>query len=226
MISYFDYQFRIIIIGDSMVGKSSFLRTFVKGTYSTVCDPTVGVDFYSRTVRVSGDKYVRLQFWDTAGQEKFRSIAKSYYRNCVGAFIMFDITDRETYENVPSWYQEALSSIRCTSPVVVIVGHKADRQAERQVTRLEAECLAQRLGDHQYVETSSVTGQNIEKSVQMMAEVVYRNVIDGFYEELSSTGDWDGVKVSQNAALAASIANQSLRIHNAEPEPSFGAGCC
>lgn len=122
----------------------------MKGTYSAVCDPTVGVDFYSRTVRVSGDKYVRLQFWDTAGQEKFRfvvnvkflclclsrSIAKSYYRNCVGAFIMFDITDRETYENVPTWYEEALTSIRCSSPVVVIVGHKADRQAERQVSQL------------------------------------------------------------------------------------------
>ncbi|KAF6768417.1 hypothetical protein AHF37_09705, partial [Paragonimus kellicotti] len=122
MIPYFDYQFRVIVIGDSMVGKSSFLRTFVEGRFSNVCDPTVGVDFYLQTVRVRSDKYVKLQLWDTAGQEKFRSIAKSYYRNCVGVFILFDLTDRETFEHIPRLFEEALSSIRCPTPVFVIVG--------------------------------------------------------------------------------------------------------
>ncbi|CAH8641976.1 unnamed protein product [Dicrocoelium dendriticum] len=224
MIPYFDYQFRVIIIGDSMVGKSSFLRTFVEGRFTNVCDPTVGVDFYCRTVRVQDDKYVKLQLWDTAGQEKFRSIAKSYYRNCVGAFILFDLTDRETYEHVPGWYDEAVCCVRSQCPVFVIVGHKADKADERQVTRMEAECLTQRLGDHVYIETSSVTGQNIEKSFRVMAESVYTNVIAGKYAMLSSMSDWDGVKVNPNATLAASIANQSLQFD--QPHAETSGGCC
>ncbi|KAF7259563.1 hypothetical protein EG68_03231 [Paragonimus skrjabini miyazakii] len=224
MIPYFDYQFRVIVIGDSMVGKSSFLRTFVEGRFSNVCDPTVGVDFYSRTVRVRSDKYVKLQLWDTAGQEKFRSIAKSYYRNCVGVFILFDLTDRETFEHIPGWFEEALSSIRCPTPVFVIVGHKLDRCAERRVTKFEAECLAQRLGDLVYIETSSITGENIERSFEILAEAVYANVIRGEYRQLTSTGDWDGVKVSENAKLAASIAQQSLRMQSTNSESA--RGCC
>ncbi|OON17375.1 Ras family protein [Opisthorchis viverrini] len=224
MVPYFDYQFRLIVIGDSMVGKSSFLRTFVEGNFSNVCDPTVGVDFYSRIVRIRNDKYVKLQLWDTAGQEKFRSIAKSYYRNCVGVFVLFDLTDRETYEHVPSWFEEALSSIRCLTPVVMIVGHKSDKQSDRQVTKVEAACLAERLGDLVYMETSSVTGQNIEKSFEIMAETVYNNMLRGDYQQLTSTGDWDGVKVSHNAALAASIAQQSLL--QQYPDAETSRGCC
>ncbi|TGZ73888.1 hypothetical protein CRM22_001252 [Opisthorchis felineus] len=224
MVPYFDYQFRLIVIGDSMVGKSSFLRTFVEGNFSNVCDPTVGVDFYSRIVRIRSDKYVKLQLWDTAGQEKFRSIAKSYYRNCVGVFVLFDLTDRETYEHVPSWFEEALSSIRCLTPVVMIVGHKSDKQGDRQVTKLEAACLAERLGDLVYMETSSVTGQNIEKSFEIMAETVYNNMLRGDYQQLTSAGDWDGVKVSHNAALAASIAQQSLL--QQYPDAETSRGCC
>ncbi|CAL8081956.1 unnamed protein product [Calicophoron daubneyi] len=227
MIPYFDYQFRVIIIGDSMVGKSSILRTFVEGNFSNLCDPTVGVDFYTRTVRLSCDKYVKLQLWDTAGQEKYRSIAKSYYRNCVGVLIMFDITDRETFEHVPGWYEEALCSIRCPTPVFLIVGHKADRSAERQVTKFEGECLAQRLGDHLYIETSSLSGQNIEKTFEILSENIYSNLKRGVYEQITSTGDWDGIKVVQNAALAASIAKQSLRVRDGDSEASSSrGGCC
>lgn len=76
MYPYFDYQFRVIIIGNSMVGKSTFLRTFAEGNFSKLCDPTVGVDFFSRTISMPNSKYVKLQLWDTAGHEKFR-----YYWN-------------------------------------------------------------------------------------------------------------------------------------------------
>merc|ERR1712013_237827 len=81
----YDYQFRLILIGDSTVGKSSLLRFFSDGKFAEVSDPTVGVDFFSRLVTVKGGARVKLQLWDTAGQERFRSITKSYYRNSVGA---------------------------------------------------------------------------------------------------------------------------------------------
>ncbi|CAI2731485.1 unnamed protein product [Schistosoma spindalis] len=133
MLPYFDYQFRVIIIGDSMVGKSSLMKSFVEGNFTPVSDPTIGVDFFSRTVRIQEEVFVKLQLWDTAGQEKFRTITSSYYRNCVGVVVVFDLTDRETFDHVADWYEEARGSIKCSAPVFIIVGHKADRRDERQL---------------------------------------------------------------------------------------------
>ncbi|CAH8858127.1 unnamed protein product, partial [Trichobilharzia szidati] len=186
MLPYFDYQFRVIIIGDSMVGKSSLMKSFVEGNFSSVSDPTIGVDFFSRTVRIQEEVFVKLQLWDTAGQEKFRSITASYYRNCVGVLIVFDLTDRETFDHVADWYEEARGSIKCSAPVFIIVGHKADRRDERQVSKMEAQSLAQRLGDYTYIETSSLTGQNIERAFELLAEGIYANVIKGSYNEVNT----------------------------------------
>ncbi|KAH8857747.1 Ras-related protein [Schistosoma japonicum] len=224
MLPYFDYQFRVIIIGDSMVGKSSLMKSFVEGNFSPVSDPTIGVDFFSRTVRIQEEVFVKLQLWDTAGQEKFRSITASYYRNCVGVIIVFDLTDRETFDHISDWYEEARVSIKCSAPVFIVVGHKADRRDERQVTKIEAQSLAQRLGDYAYIETSSLTGQNIEKTFELLAEGIYTNVIKGSYNELCAGGVWDGVKQGHNAALAASLANRS--IHFNQDEPKTHGDCC
>ncbi|CAH8574686.1 unnamed protein product [Heterobilharzia americana] len=224
MLPYFDYQFRVIIIGDSMVGKSSLMKSFVEGNFTVVSDPTIGVDFFSRTVRIQEEVFVKLQLWDTAGQEKFRSITASYYRNCVGVLIVFDLTDRETFDHVADWYEEARGSIKCSSPVFIIVGHKADRRDERQVTKIEAQSLAQRLGDYTYIETSSLTGQNIEKAFELLAEDIYANVIKGTYNELCAAGIWDGVKQGHNAALAASLANKSIHFSQDESKPH--GECC
>ncbi|CAH8863015.1 unnamed protein product [Trichobilharzia szidati] len=224
MLPYFDYQFRVIIIGDSMVGKSSLMKSFVEGNFSSVSDPTIGVDFFSRTVRIQEEVFVKLQLWDTAGQEKFRSITASYYRNCVGVLIVFDLTDRETFDHVTDWYEEARGSIKCSAPVFIIVGHKADRRDERQVSKMEAQSLAQRLGDYTYIETSSLTGQNIERAFELLAEGIYANVIKGSYNELCAAGIWDGVKQGHNAALAASLANKSIHFGQDDSKPHND--CC
>ncbi|VEL31585.1 unnamed protein product [Protopolystoma xenopodis] len=133
---YFDYQFRIILIGDSMVGKSSLVKAFSDGDFTSLCDPTVGVDFCTRTIVLENGIRIKLQLWDTAGQEKFRSITRSYYRNSVGALLLFDITNRETLEHIPEWYEEAILCIKCPMPAFVLVGHKADRQSERQASNV------------------------------------------------------------------------------------------
>ncbi|CAH8556972.1 unnamed protein product [Schistosoma turkestanicum] len=224
MLPYFDYQFRVIIIGDSMVGKSSLMKSFVEGNFNPVSDPTIGVDFFSRTVRIQEDVFVKLQLWDTAGQEKFRTITASYYRNCVGVVVVFDLTDRETFDHVSDWYKEARGSIKCSAPVFILVGHKADRRDERQVSKIEAESLAQRLGDYIYIETSSLTGQNIEKTFELLAEGIYSNVIKGSYSDLCAGGVWDGVKQGHNAVLAASLASRSLQFDRDEPKPH--GDCC
>ncbi|XP_044608973.2 ras-related protein Rab-39A isoform X2 [Equus asinus] len=105
------YQFRLIVIGDSTVGKSCLLHRFTQGRFpglrSPACDPTVGVDFFSRLLEIEPGKRIKLQLWDTAGQERFRSITRSYYRNSVGGFLVFDITNRRSFEHVKDWLEEA-----------------------------------------------------------------------------------------------------------------------
>ncbi|XP_071450573.1 ras-related protein Rab-39A-like [Hetaerina americana] len=122
----FEYQFRLILIGDSTVGKSSLLKYFTEGKFSQVSDPTVGVDFFARQVHVHDGTRIKLQLWDTAGQERFRSITKSYYRNSVGALLVYDITNRKSFENLPAWVTEARRHIQPHEPVFVVVGCKVD----------------------------------------------------------------------------------------------------
>ncbi|KAJ1345540.1 hypothetical protein KIN20_000099 [Parelaphostrongylus tenuis] len=138
----FHYQYRMILIGDSTVGKSSILKYFTDGRTAEVSDPTVGVDFYARMIELRPDYRVKLQLWDTAGQEKFRSITRSYYRNSVGVMLVYDVSNRSSFENISMWYNEAQKSVGGPSPgncVFMLVGHKSDDQCERQVDYEEGE---------------------------------------------------------------------------------------
>ena len=116
----FEYQFRVILIGDSTVGKSSLLRNFTDGTFAEVSDPTVGVDFFARLVKVKDGTAIKLQLWDTAGQERFRSITKSYYRNSVGVLIVYDICNQDSYSHIPIWMLEAKRHIEPHKAVFVL----------------------------------------------------------------------------------------------------------
>ncbi|XP_023600615.1 ras-related protein Rab-39A isoform X2 [Myotis lucifugus] len=140
------YQFRLIVIGDSTVGKSCLLHRFTQGRFpglrSPACDPTVGVDFFSRLLEIEPGKRIKLQLWDTAGQERFRSITRSYYRNSVGGFLVFDITNRRSFEHVKDWLEEAKMHVQPFRIVFLLVGHKCDLASIRQVTREEAEKLS------------------------------------------------------------------------------------
>ncbi|MPC36951.1 Ras-related protein Rab-39B [Portunus trituberculatus] len=133
----FDYQFRLILIGDSTVGKSSLLKYFTDGKFFEVggggcdgglcfqiSDPTVGVDFFARLIEVSDGTRIKLQLWDTAGQERFRSITRTYYRNSVGALVVFDVCNKKSLEHVPMWIMEAKRHIEPHKAVFILVGTK------------------------------------------------------------------------------------------------------
>ncbi|KAL5009499.1 hypothetical protein ScPMuIL_011804 [Solemya velum] len=209
----FDYQFRLILIGDSTVGKSSLLKYFTDGKFSEVCDPTVGVDFYARLLEVKQGVRVKLQLWDTAGQERFRSITRSYYRNSVGVLILFDLTKRKSYENVQSWMEEAKFHIEPHKAVYVIVGHKSDKDEERQVKPREARQFAESNG-LKYIETSAVSGQNVEETFLMTAREIYKLLEEG---KITIQEGWDGVKNG--------FARPKESFHLVEGEPE-GGGCC
>ncbi|KAM9213976.1 ras-related protein Rab-42-like [Leptosomus discolor] len=169
------YQFRIIVLGDAAVGKSSLLRCFAEGPgggsggVAAPC-PTVGVEFYSRTVPLPPAGKAKLQLWDTAGQERFRSITRSFYRSAAGVLLVFDLTNRASFERVPEWYREAAGD---RPPAFVLVGHKCDLTAERAVSAEEAAHLAATLG-MAFVETSARSNLNVELAFQTLAGGIQR----------------------------------------------------
>ncbi|XP_009563597.1 ras-related protein Rab-42-like [Cuculus canorus] len=163
------YQFRIIVLGDAAVGKSSLLRCFAEGPAAVATPgPTVGVEFYSRTVPLPPSGKAKLQLWDTAGQERFRSITRSFYRSAAGVLLVFDLTNRASFEHVPEWYHEAAGD---RPPAFVLVGHKCDLEAKRAVSAEEAGHLAATLG-MAFVETSTHGNLNVELAFQTLARSI------------------------------------------------------
>ena len=162
----YHYQYRIILIGDSTVGKSSLLRYFTEGRHADISDPTVGVDFYARMMEVKPGLRVKLQLWDTAGQEKFKSITRSYYRNSVGVIVVYDITNRRTFQHVQDWLAEAEANVAGPDPsqcVFQLIGHKADLEKDREVLYEEGEYFA-KYHKIKFVETSALSGENVNVS--------------------------------------------------------------
>ncbi|XP_043846514.1 ras-related protein Rab-39B-like [Dromiciops gliroides] len=184
------YQFRLILLGDSTVGKSSLLRRYTEGVFVDCLDQTVGVDFSVHFVEVEPGVQVKLQFWDTAGQERFRSVTRSYYRNSAGGLLLFDVANRASFENIPKWHQEAMEKVKPFDIIFLVVGHKSDLVAERQVSPEEGENLASSLGAR-YVETSAKSDSNVALAIQLLTHDIYEAVKKG---TMGPSTEWDGVK--------------------------------
>ncbi|XP_066539238.1 ras-related protein Rab-39B-like [Hoplias malabaricus] len=193
-LTLWQYQFRIIMLGDSTVGKSSMLKRYTEDLFLECINQTVGVDFYVHFLEVEPGVRVKLQFWDTAGQERFRSVTRSYYRNSVGALLVFDIGNRASFEHLREWHTEVCEHVRPHSVLFVLVGHKSDRAAEgeRAVSREEAETLATQFGAL-YVEASAKSGHNIQVPFELLTRRVYQGMLSG---EVQLREGWDGVKCS------------------------------
>ena len=158
-----------------------------------VSDPTVGVDFFARLVRVDdGVTTIKLQLWDTAGQERFRSITKAYYRNSVGVLLVYDLCERVSFESVGQWMSEARRHIEPHQATFVLVGCKQDMATSRQVTVEEATAFA---ASHRmaYFETSAKHGEGVEAPFQHLAQVIYNKIKSGEYKFQDG---WDGIKRS------------------------------
>ncbi|XP_053643519.2 ras-related protein Rab-39B [Cherax quadricarinatus] len=210
----FDYQFRLILIGDSTVGKSSLLKYFTDGKFFEISDPTVGVDFFARLIEVRDGTRIKLQLWDTAGQERFRSITRTYYRNSVGALVVFDVCNKKSLEHVPMWIMEAKRHIEPHKSVFILVGTKIDMDDEREVRIEDALALA-KFYNISYVETSSMKGINVEEAFRTITQEVYDKIQSG---EFKIEDGWDGIKTG------FSRPNPSYSLMEAEAEKS--GFCC
>jgi small GTP-binding protein len=164
MTSVISYKF--IIIGSSGVGKTAILKRLVEGSFTEDSQSTIGVEF-DAAVLVINDRKVKLQIWDTAGQERFRSISKAYYRNAVGVILVFDITDRKSFDDLNSWLND-IHTLCDTNAVIQLIGNKADMKSHRVVNLAEAESFASH--QHmQYLETSARLGENVKEAFVRVA---------------------------------------------------------
>ncbi|CAD7928209.1 unnamed protein product [Amoebophrya sp. A120] len=154
-----DYGFKLIIIGDAGAGKSSFMHQFLEGKFRKTSTHTIGVEFGTKIITL-GDRHIKLQIWDTAGQERYRAVTRSYYRGAVGALILYDVTSRESYNNLPTWLRDAREQASFHDISIIAVGNKRDLKEERQVSFLEASRFAQEQ-DILFLETSALTGENV-----------------------------------------------------------------
>ncbi|XP_029688373.1 ras-related protein Rab-19-like isoform X2 [Takifugu rubripes] len=168
----FDFLFKIILVGDSNVGKTCVVQSFKSGIFMEKQQNTIGVDFTVRTLDIDGKK---MQVWDTAGQERFRTITQSYYRSAHGAMVAYDITRRPTFESVSHWIRE-VEHYGAASVVLILIGNKSDLQAQRQVLFEDACTLAENNGALAVLETSAKEAQNVEAAFTLMArELLARN---------------------------------------------------
>ncbi|XP_038610597.1 ras-related protein Rab-19 [Tachyglossus aculeatus] len=170
----FDYLFKIILVGDSNVGKTSVVHRFIAGLYAEKQHNTIGVDFAVRSLDIQGKK-VKIQVWDTAGQERFRTITQSYYRSAHAAIITYDLTRRSTFESVPHWIYE-MEKYGAANLVLMLIGNKCDLPEERQVLFEDACTLAEKHGLLAVLETSAKDSRNVDEVFTLMArELVARS---------------------------------------------------
>eukprot|EP00179_Madagascaria_erythrocladioides_P022233 CAMPEP_0198335584 /NCGR_PEP_ID=MMETSP1450-20131203/20409_1 /TAXON_ID=753684 ORGANISM="Madagascaria erythrocladiodes, Strain CCMP3234" /NCGR_SAMPLE_ID=MMETSP1450 /ASSEMBLY_ACC=CAM_ASM_001115 /LENGTH=407 /DNA_ID=CAMNT_0044040261 /DNA_START=233 /DNA_END=1455 /DNA_ORIENTATION=- len=188
------YLFKFIIIGDTGVGKSCLLLQFTDKRFTPIHDLTIGVEFGARIVTVE-DKQLKLQIWDTAGQESFRSITRSYYRGAAGALLVYDITRKETFEHLLSWLEDARAHSN-SNMTIILVGNKSDLEHRREVSRESGEQFAKEHG-LLFLETSAKSNSNVEDTFITTAKAIYEKVKAG---ELDLTSEQHGVKVGATNA--------------------------
>ncbi|CAK9781996.1 GTPase of the Ypt/Rab family [Cutaneotrichosporon oleaginosum] len=181
--SNYDYLFKVVLIGDSGVGKSNLLSRFTRNEFNLESKSTIGVEFATRSINVDG-KTVKAQIWDTAGQERYRAITSAYYRGAVGALLVYDIAKHSTYENVTRWLKE-LRDHADTNIVIMLVGNKSDLKHLRAVSTDEAKAFATEQG-LSFIETSALDASNVEAAFQNILTDIYRIVSS---KSLESSGD-------------------------------------
>ena len=164
-----DYQYivKLILIGNSGVGKSSILNRYMNKTFEDSYKCTIGVDFLMKSIEING-KTVKLQLWDTAGQEKYKSMVASYYRGANVAFVVFDLTNHESFDSLPLWIENYYRN-GPEQKNIILIGNKKDMIDDRKVTQEEAELFSQ-TNNMMYFETSAKEGDNIEYVFTYAAE--------------------------------------------------------
>ena len=190
----YDMIFKIVLIGDSSVGKTNMLSRYISNEYDPNSQSTIGVELSTKTFTFDKDE-VKVQIWDTAGQEKYRSITSSYYKGAQGCLLVYDITRKDTFDNIDKWFSELKSSTN-NEINAILVGNKCDLSDKREITIEEAQKKA-KLFNVAFMETSALDGTNIEKAFYELVNNVYQNNKQTFNQEIKVMFGDKGVEIKQ-----------------------------
>ena len=195
----FNYLLKYIIIGNSSVGKSCITMRYIHDSFNEEFKTTIGVEFGSKNVTIKGKIY-KIQIWDTAGEETFRSITRAYYKNSVCACIVYDITNRNSFLDVKSWLDDCKKQSPKTV-ILVLIGNKIDLEEQREVSFEEGNKFAKD-NNMLFFETSAKNGDNIENIFYNSAEIIDKNIAENYYD---LNADNCGIKIGVNPPKAISL---------------------
>ena len=204
-----NYMFKMVIIGDTGVGKSNLLSRFTKDEFTKDSKATIGVEFATRSIEHDG-KMIEAQVWDTAGQERYRAITTAYYRGAIGALLVYDITNRASFQNCDRWLRELRAH---TDPQVVamLVGNKCDMRHRQQVDVEDAKDFAED-NNLAFIETSALDSTNVDLAFETICIEIYRIVRKNL-----EAGKYDPDRPSPSMPNSVPIMPH---------QPSGGSGCC
>jgi small GTP-binding protein len=170
------FIFKVILIGDGAVGKTSLVRKFMEGKFKMNYLPTIGTQIYTKVVENGRGANVKLVVWDISGQPAFSQIRSDYYRGAKGVVLMFDLTRSETFQHLDSWVDEARKYAK--TPRIIVAGSKCDLEHERKVSQKSGEEYASKISAP-YYETSAKDGKNVEKVFSVLADTLVKDSIQG-----------------------------------------------
>uniref|UniRef100_UPI00398EDE2C ras-related protein Rab-39A-like n=1 Tax=Pristiophorus japonicus TaxID=55135 RepID=UPI00398EDE2C len=167
----FIWQFRVILVGDSAVGKTSIALRLTEGMFRDHLQKTIGVDYYIHVLETTPTVRVKLQLWDTAGEKAHRTMTQSHLQTILGGLLVFDLTNRQSLDFITNWLDETSAALDQCQGIFILVGHKSDLSAERQISQEEAECIAADMG-LRYIETSAKDDTNIQEVFLILASSI------------------------------------------------------
>jgi len=199
----YDFLIKLLLIGDSGVGKSCCLLRFSEDSFTPSFITTIGIDFKIRTIELDG-KRVKLQIWDTAGQERFRTITTAYYRGAMGILLVYDVTDEKSFNNIRTWFsnveQHATEGVN-----KILIGNKCDWEEKRAVSTEQGQALANELGIP-FMEVSAKSNINVEKAFFSLAGDIKKRIVDTQQPQQQQ--------------------QSSVNVNGGQPAGGMGKNCC
>ena len=194
----YEMMFKVVLVGDSFVGKTNIMSKYLKDEFHEDSKATVGVEFGSKQFTIEGHS-IKAQIWDTAGQERYKAITSAYYKGAKGAFVVYDITRKTSFESIDRWVND-LTAAADKKITIVVIGNKCDLEDQRQITKEQGEEKSAKL-EVAFLETSALSGENLDKAFELMMNEIYKKC----HEEMLAENDLEIIDGGKDINLKKSV---------------------